>query len=204
METGIVILPNQPTTAQAIELSREISKHEPTEFILNNFNFIPHITLFHGVYEQEKIQGIANVIESILHEADNFSITLSGYSNLLGYIFWDTDKSKALENLHKNLVEKLSPLTSGLRAEFIEMLKTKSVSPRRLEYIRKYGYPLCFEEYIPHITLSRLKNRENSASERLIEALTKYEMSFDFSQIGIVEIGDHGSCKKILRVVQKK
>lgn len=203
MEVGIVILPNEPVATQAIELSQSISNGERAKFTLNKINFLPHITLFHGVFDQEKLEDVALIIRAILNETQIFDINLSGYSHLLGYIFWDAEKTKELLNLHKEIVEKLSAHTNGMRPEFVEMLKTKSVSPKRLEYIEKYGYPLCFEEFIPHITLTRLKNKENYSSEKVVESLPEVSRSFSLNQIGVVEIGEHGSCKKILKSICK-
>lgn len=198
MEVGIVLLPDQKLSTHTRKLSQFLSEAAPTEFQLSTDSFLPHLTLFQGVFSLEGIEKVKETLLEISKSHTAFSSRLHSYSELLGYVFFDLVPTPELAQLHKDIVEQVGALKSGLRIEFQDMLDKKSLSEKRLSYIKEYGYPLCFDEYIPHITLSRFKNPEKLNMSEIVAMLPSEPHPFAAKTIGLVKLGPHGSCSSVL------
>jgi len=136
---------------------------ENIDFIVNNKDFCPHLSLFHSFFSS--IDFISNKLDGILGYELNETIDfldVSYYSG--GWYFINLKKKKELFDIQEEVV--------SVCKEFIlkESIKEKKyLSDAEKKYYIEYGYPYVFECFNPHITLLRTKNKARlSFSEEIL------------------------------------
>ena len=81
--------------------------------------------------------------------------------------------------------------------EITELKEKIKNAEKRLNNIRKYGYPHCSDEFIPHLTLTRLKNE--AEAHRAILLLPKGRVECFTREAAICILGPDGTCNQILQ-----
>ena len=153
------------------KINREISnKKKYFKEFSNNQNFLndfPHLTLFHGNYENFNKLDLTKITDNSLnHELKEFKYTVNKK-----YIFED-DVEKGFSTLiyllkHQNLIqniqaELLSNLKPSLPSHFSNLNKNYSNN------LKLYGYPYVAKDFIPHFTVTNIKELSTDEKERFL------------------------------------
>lgn len=68
----------------------------------------------------------------------------------------------------------------------------------QLKNINDYGYPGAINLYNPHLTITRLKDK-NKAQEVL--SIVRWNIpEFTADKIGVYKSGEHGTCRELVKV----
>lgn len=110
-----------------------------------------------------------------------------------GNIFWNAKPNKNLSEFHLKLLEKLQPLTKGiLMAQFKNILDKDETSVSDKEQILKYGSLLAGPNFLPHITLGKLKR---IGDKELVKGIKAKLMHLYLAEPVIAELNQDGSLK---------
>lgn len=122
----------------------------------------PHISLLQGaVFENDldKIKNDTKELEGLLDAG--LEILMEGklyFNRRNGNIFWLSQKEEKIQNIHDLLREKAASITGGkVMDQFEKVLKDPAVPEETKANIRKYGAVLAGPNFLPHITIGRIK-----------------------------------------------
>jgi 2'-5' RNA ligase len=195
---NIVILPPPEIAEQAMTWSREVASEYKTDFVLDGKQFYPHITIYQAAYPDRNLPYVEKQLTELVKYVKPFRVKSTTFSTMVGFIFLNFTKSEELISLHKQIVEICNPLREGegIPAE-LKNLTDPNVPEFIKHSIRTYGSALAMEAYMPHITISRLQNRQDA--DRALEVLGKTEVTFDVHGISLGNIGIDGSVNEIFK-----
>jgi 2'-5' RNA ligase len=184
----VVLLPDQEIAKKAMELSSSVSKHG-TFFTLDGKNYFPHLSLYMIQLTESGLQESRELLSVIASSTNALTATACQYHYSHEYLDVEYVKTKEMEELQKNIIERLNPLRDGLRERDKERIKT--ASGEELDNILKYGYRSIGSQFAPHLTFTRFKD---SNSEILSELPDPSIFNGQYSSLGIFKMGDHGTC----------
>ncbi len=192
---NIVLLPDVPTQEIAINLSNKLANRFPTEFTLNQSNLLPHITLYQAEFPKENLEKIKSVISEISSQIKPFKITLSNFSFLSTFIFWNFGNKEKIQKLHEKIVSELNPLRNNLIMK--DLLNVNEIYPGARADVQKFGSLLIGKNYLPHLTISCLKN-ENDRKEALKLLDSQEEITYEVKTIYLGKLGKFGTVSRLL------
>ena len=155
---------------KAIEMSALIVKNGGI-FALSTQDNFPHMTITH--FKCSSAEGLDNVVRELevgLTNVQTFDINQFKYRMNSGWV----DVSFKLD---KNILSIYDMVLTNLQKN--NCTKTSS----------------NWDDNLPHITFSKF----DSSKDFNIETLPKYDFSFIVDRIGVFELGEHGTNKKLLK-----
>jgi hypothetical protein len=192
---NVVIVPPSNISNQAIELSDIVSGWD-TYFKLSESGPFPHISLYQAEFPVANIDAIRSKLLAYASAKRSFDISpISEVYKLEDKDFFEVQylPTDELYELHKDILELLNPLRQGLlRSRDKE--RFAKLSPDLQKNLEDWGYRLTGSAFRPHLTLARLRDPENVSNA----SLPKKDFNFQVSQIGLFELGDHGTCVKMI------
>ncbi len=150
---NIAIIPSDEVIIQVIEMSKKIAEEIGSEFVLNQENLIPHITIYQALYPNKNIDKLRNIAKELsfgqeLLEIQLDSIVISHQT----FLFWKCSQNKTLQGLHEKAVKLANPLREGLIPSSLSNIKEFSEEDRH--DIKMFGSLLIGPHYDPHITIT--------------------------------------------------
>jgi 2'-5' RNA ligase len=198
---NIAILPDENTTNRAIALGQSVSKLAESYFNLDESNYLPHISVYHAIYDQAVKNTLIKVVADIAKNTSAFEIKLSEYDYFADYLLLNALLNDELYELHVNVLNACNPLRSQRITESInELIKNKLIDEQQIALVETYGHPLTVKYFHPHITIARLK--DPSIMHKTIEKLPRQELSMKVKELAIVNIGEHGTCNQVFETFQ--
>lgn len=194
LDLNIVIIPDTATAAVLTDISHWLAKHVASDFVLNDSEFRPHLSLFPNQYPQKNKATIESSLINLSKHSQPFRITLTGYSQISGFIFADAVKTDELVSLHSDAVEVLNPLREGHMPSLVADLK--GLNPAQQASVEKYGNPIVLDSWEPHVTLTHINDIERA--KQILEALPPINLEFDVAAIHLSRFARWGTCPEIL------
>ncbi len=187
---NIALLPDQNTRLKAIELSKKLNNNLPTNFVLNEADLLPHLTIYQAHYPTKNIEKIESKIEEMLKEIKPFQMKMKGFwATPQGNVWWNSEELEPMASLQKKAMEKCNDLREGLIIPGIE--KLADLGEDYANEINNYGSMWLNQRYIPHISLTAV-NPENI--EKTLEFLGENEPAeFTASEIILGYLGKFGT-----------
>jgi hypothetical protein len=186
----VVLIPSDDLVKKAISLSKKLTPLG-VHFTLDNETFFPHLSLYMLQLNDGGIIKVRGLLETIAK--DNMAISLEAEKYHYEDDYFDVEYTKLMEiiSLQEKILDGLNPFRDGLREKDKERLPD-SIGETRSNLL-KYGYRGIGKMFNPHLTFTRFK----SAREKTLGSLPDLE-SFNetFTQIGLFEMGDNGTCTK--------
>ncbi len=170
MKYNIAISLPDDVRDRAIEMSTLVAKNGGI-FVLGTQNNFPHITIAH--FECSSAKDFDNVVQELEVELSNiqpFDISQSGYRINSGWV----DTSFKLDENILSIYEAV-----------LKILKRNNCTKTSDDW----------DNNLPHITFSKF----DSNGDLNIETLPKHDFSFIVDRIGVFELGDYGTNKKLLK-----
>lgn len=191
---NIAILPSDDIIAEAVEMSRKVAKEIECEFILDQGNFIPHVTVYQAQYPNKNLEILKKLVQD-LSMRESFEININGIAiSHETFVFWKCDKIDLLRQLQAKAVEIVNPLREGLVPE--QLFKVKGLTEGDKYDAKTYGALLIGPRYEPHITVTRLKRKEDA--EKAIRILgSSSKVSFMPKALILGYLGEHGTVTEI-------
>ncbi|MBI5127648.1 2'-5' RNA ligase family protein [Candidatus Roizmanbacteria bacterium] len=193
---NIVLLPDSAAQKMAISLSKKLAQRFPTEFVLNQNDVLPHITLYQTDFPKKNLERIKSTIGKISKQIKPFKIRLSSFSSLSNFLFWNIKKSEKLLALHNRIISELNPLREGYIKK--ELLNIKNLYPGVQEDVNHYGSLLVGKNYLPHLTITFLKKLED-VKEALKLFHYKAPINFRVQSISLGLSGRFGTVNKLIQ-----
>jgi 2'-5' RNA ligase len=187
----VVLLPDEAMTDRTIEVNAELVKKFGNEIVLNKESCLPHISLAMGCVEEADITSVEKVLEEIAQETSLpdlkvVGIRASGNSKGQTVSVFEVEKTKELQSLHEEVMEKLTPyLSTDVTEDMI--YGDEDVAGSTLLWIKNYRQKSSFENFFPHITIG-YGQVENHSPQK----------TFAVSKLSLCHLGNHCTCRKIL------
>ncbi len=188
----IVILPEASLNDIAISASQRLSDYDSL-MTLNNTDCYAHTSLYMLQLDEDILPKIYEILAGIARSFEPIQLEAYRYDSGRGYIDAEYRRNKQIDDLQEQILEALNPLRAGMREK--DKAYMEYATGDVLKNLQKYGYENVGKLFRPHLTLTRLKEDNESALEVLEEVES---FSGLFPRLGIFEMGDHGtSIRKI-------
>ncbi len=170
MKCNIAISLPDDIRDKAIKMSTLVAKNGGI-FILGTQNNFPHITIAHfECYSVKDLDNVVRELEVTLNNIRSFDVNQFKHRINSGWV----DVSF---KLNKNIL--------SVYEAVLQILKRNNCTKTSDDW----------NNNLPHITFSKFDSSEDFD----IEALPKYDFSFIVDRIGVFELGDYGTNKKLLK-----
>jgi len=187
----VVLLPDEAMTDKAIEANAELVEKFGSKIVLNKENCLPHISLAMGCIDEKDIAAIAGALEKIAEEYPAGDLRVVGIATDGDSVgekvsAFEVEKTKELQSLHEEVMEKLAPYFSG-EATGDMIYGDEQVTEGTLAWIRSYREKSSFANFFPHITIGygEIKNGP-------------FPIKFAASKLALCHLGNHCTCRNIL------
>lgn len=195
---NIVIIPPENIEDRSLEISSRFSNDG--YFTLNQRDIFPHLSLYHIPLGQDAINETKEIIQQTVQGIPYFDIQGKEYRcHLEGWVGIHYEKTMELTSIHERILEALKSVwCREFAREHSDIVGIKGKN------VQKYGWVDAQSRFNPHITLSRLKKVH---CESVMEILHEYPMtdwSFRVKQVGLYDLGEHGTCTKLLQTFDLK
>ena len=193
---NIAIYPPKEIRREAVSLSNNLARRGGL-FTLDDKNIFPHVSIYMLELPIDNLEKVIFKLATICKGTKSMSAASEGIrENPDGFIDIPYVCSKELSGFQKNVIEQIDPLREGLIREK-DKARLATVGEAERTNILEYGYRYVGAEYVPHLSVSKLPEYKEDV---LKGAESGYNFSFSINQIGIFELGDHGTCKKIVKL----
>lgn len=173
----IVLLPPEKEFQMAVATSKRLTDEHDVFFTLNNTNSLPHITLAQIEIASAKIEEEIQNIRPLLTDLKKINTSfIDAGSSHMGWVWLCTTFGPIL-HIHKRIVEAVS-----------------------------HGTVLTAEPFLPHLTITRLKNHgieESIRAENTLRdiCLPKGNLNLTINEAAIGFAGEHGVFEEIIQKV---
>jgi 2'-5' RNA ligase len=191
----VVLLPEEAMADKTIEANRELVEKFGEKIILDNEKCLPHISLAMGCIEEEDIDAVGEVLKRIAEGAALGELLVVGIEvseNLLGekVSVFELERTKQLQRLHNEIMEKLSPYFSyDVSGEMI--YGEGEVAETTLMWIKNYPEKSSFARFSPHITIGYGESGGMA-----------FPIEFSASSLALCHLGNHCTCREVLVSVE--
>lgn len=192
---NIVFSVPQNVKEKAITLSREIGDNNKAFFVLEGVNFHPHITIYSPRFSESKIEEVVKIIKEIAERTHKTEMVLKEIGSRQGFVSLRFDNSPAIKKLHEEILFKLNPLRENEKID--ESDYHAFFGAEQQKSVEKYGYPHALDIYSPHMTIIRLEDA--SLAENLSKSIKWDIPGFIVDKLAIYKMGEHGTCREIIR-----
>ncbi|HSX41885.1 MAG TPA: DUF1045 domain-containing protein [Candidatus Saccharimonadales bacterium] len=190
----VVLLPDDNIVGKSIELSQKLS-NRGVRFTLGNRLYFSHVSVYMLQLDNIGLEKATRLVQQLSTVVSEISARASEYHYFEGYLDIEYEKSAEISFLQEEIIKLLNPIRDGLREKDKERLATADEMTRN--NIIKYGYRSVGESFYPHLTFTRFIKTDSQ--EEIMAALPdKAVFNGKFTGIGIFEIGDNGTCIKLV------
>ncbi len=192
---NIAILPSNDIAIEAIEMSKKVANEVGSEFILDQSRFLPHITVYQAQYPNKNVEILRKLVQD-LSSGESFEINLDAVEiSYETFLFWKCEKTDILRELQAKAIEKANPLREGLVPA--QLANVTGLSEGDKYDAKTFGALLIGPRYEPHITITRLKRKEDA--EKAIRVLgSSRKLSFKPKALILGHLGQHGTVTGII------
>lgn len=187
----IALIPPKEIISKIEGITKEADKKGQTEHLMNENDFIPHISLSMGCTDKSNIDKISSLITNLSQDFNPIKIKLTNLKHFESSegkkTYWfSIARNKRLQKLHETMLDKVENFLS--------------YDPTPEMYFRKEGEKVTTisrgipmfkkrsrENYDPHVTL--LVHETN---------FKDIPLEFEASRLAICQAGVRTSCRKIL------
>jgi len=198
---NIAILPSDEVAIKAIEMSKKIAEEVGSRFILNSNTLIPHITLYQAQYPNKNTNRLKKLVQDLsLQESFKINLDTIAISHET-FLFWRCYKTSILRDLQAKAIEVANPLREGLIPT--QVTNVTGLSEGDKYDIKTFGALLIGPRYDPHVTITRLKRKEDAPKAIRILGDSK-RLSFSPKALILGYLGNYGTVTGIIETFRFK
>ncbi|MEK7571749.1 MAG: DUF1045 domain-containing protein [Patescibacteria group bacterium] len=203
---AIVLLPDEGLLDKTIQTSCMLRSFG-TRFCLQKDTFFPHMTLYMAQIPNSSLKQIQAALSHIAKQTEAFSLRATKYhQDREGMIEVQYEKTDALVFLQREIIRAVNPLREGLRERnplgyFLKDQLSHATGEEK-ENLEKYGYDEIGMLFRPHITFTRLINKEKMFALSLLPPVEQFSGSFPV--IGFFTLGENGTCMEQIDTINLK
>lgn len=197
---NVALLPDAETRARAIALNKRLRENYRGGFALGDDRLV-HITLAQAFVAEQNLDAIW---QKVKHMPATGRLRVEKFDYFprpdgLGSSGWDLSRPPWLLVAQQKVEELLMPfLEPGGPAAFFRKPGEDEIPESTVNHVRRFFGAHSGVNYNPHITLGRAR-RDFLESVRA-ERLEPFEVRLE--ELGIYQLGSHGTCRKVLRSKQ--
>jgi len=187
----IVLLPDEPMTNRAVEVSERQSQKFNDKIVLHKEKCLPHISLAMGAIEENDLPEVNRILQEIASQFSLFKLTADSYrGNKIPsgetVSEFTVEKTSDLQTLHEMVMTKLKPFLSyDISVDMV--FSPPTVEEITLYWIKNYAEKSSFENFKPHITVGFGELGDVSAP-----------IAFTASTLALCHLGNYCTCRKVL------
>ncbi len=189
----IVVIPPKEIAEQAIQLSQALAPLG-SFFVLDGVTLHPHISLYHVPLEEQMLPRVIETLGKIATTTAPFILEQGTYYPEQGiWVGVRYVADKAILDLHTAIIE----ATKGYRViEDDARYKSRwsELESRERKNIQDCGWAHAFTSYSPHISFTKLQ----APRADVLAHLPQRDFSFLADHIGLYELGDNGTCVRLV------
>lgn len=194
-----VFLPDTLWQELALALARKVIKGRKEIFHIDGRLFLPHLTIYSPEYPAESVIRVHEQVAGLAGNFSPFSLPFLRFEAVDGFVGADFAKTELVEKVHRKVVEKLNHWREGLiREKYLN--ERGKYSSQQWKIVERFGSPLVFDFYQPHLTLARFadngKAKEAAAELNRQKKLTPVRIS----KLAVAAMGPNGTCTKMLKI----
>lgn len=193
----IVIIPPPEIREQAITLSQALAPLG-TFFVLDDTTRYPHISLYHVPLQAAVLPDVIETLGRVARETPSFILRQGTYYPDQGvWVGVRYVADKPILDLHATVID----ATKGFRTiEDDARYKARwaELSPKQRKNIEECGWADAYTRYSPHLTFSKLR----APRADVLAHLPQREFSFRVGYIGLFELGENGTCVRLIAQFQ--
>lgn len=194
IKLNVAFRPPKEIRKKVISLGRKISEKYETFFALDDNKFFPHITIYSVDYPMVNYENVLKELEKISLKSSKIIFKFKEIDHLYGYIGIVSQLTPEIKKIHKNIIKQLNYLREGhIRDKYLK----KTYSAKQKKNIKQYGCPDAINLYNPHITITRLKNSQQT--KEVVKNIKWKDRKFIIDKIAIYLSSGHGTCIKLIK-----
>lgn len=195
---NIAIIPPEKSVAQALLMNDFLADHGCL-FSFSQEELYPHISLYHIEMPEEHVPLVQAVLRKILAEERSFMLQPVGYRAVEDvWVDVSYERGEALMKLHYKILEAIKEFRlKGVGEVYggeVPQAEWQKLSLEQQKNIEEYGWSEAGELFVPHLTFGRLKEPKQD----ILTLLPQEDFSFEATALGLYDLGEHGTCNKLL------
>lgn len=193
---NIVFIPPEKISSAAIDLCKQIENLYKVSFSLDGVTNHPHITIYQLIVSEDSLQKLTHILERIAQLATSQEFVFKNFQQHFGFLGASFEPTNQIKTFQQLVVEK----TEAFRSKDIIQLDNSIIQQypqKQQEIIRKFGFDNLLDFYNPHITITQLSDFKTA--EKLTNELSWEAGSFCSNSLGLYELGDFGTCNKLIK-----
>lgn len=189
IEIRAVLLPDKNLLEKSLNMAKSLSKNDGLIFAVDNNKFIPHITIYDAEFPESNYENVLQVGEGFKGLLP-LNLVFDKFFCGWGYVGIGFQKTEAVFNFHKQVINRLNSLRNGhLREKYAN---------NKSELVMKYGYHNVMENFEPHLTFARFTDVKKA--ESITKELNKTKLqNFTTDSFALTETGENGTVTKIIK-----
>ncbi len=199
MDINVALLADEKTNGKLLAVSQRLVKEVDSAFGLDRLDARSHITLYMTGYPDNALPEIQARTSRVAGGRPAPHVQSAGWRMTeQGTLLLEIVRTPELDDFHRSLVEALSPLRDGARAEVWEQRRDRfdELHARLLDDL---GMPYVLGEWRPHFTLGKI---EPERCEQAAGILAGVEVNFYPIAVGIGHVGPHGTFRDLEHAIR--
>ncbi|MCH7951588.1 2'-5' RNA ligase family protein [Patescibacteria group bacterium] len=178
-------------------MSEEINKRFGSRFVLGENQNLPHITLLHAAFPKRNVRILKNRLSALSKKTPPFQAHVKGFLAYpqAGFMTVEVAPKSKFVTLHREV----STLTKDLidrSFDYRAVWDYPKLPKKAKKYVDKYATPVVKEYFIPHMTLSLLKDKGKLAE---VEATMSVEHHrFRAETLALCTLAEHHTCQEVV------
>jgi 2'-5' RNA ligase len=197
----VALLPDAGMQQRAREMNARLRENYPQGFPLDD-QHLPHITLVQAFIRRQHLDDVWRGVKDVeirgALRAEAFDFFARGDTGSSGF---DVNLPNWLREAHRQAVEAVAPfaLARGDKQAFVTTRDEPDIAGSSLNYVRTFMSAQTGSRFNPHVTLGKAHVDFLESLRR--EGFDAFEFGID--ALAICQLGNHGTCRKILRLATK-
>lgn len=195
---NVVIMPSAQAAQAAIAASRFL-EGAGSLFTLDGQKLFPHVSLYHVSLPEEALPDVIRSLEAVFSDTPSFPLTQAAYGAGGGiWVHVCYQKDVTIFSLHQRVLGAVNAYRDRETGQTddgeIKQEDWVGLLPERQSNLQACGWSEAYDLYLPHMTFGRLA----APNAGIINALPPHEFSFQAEQVGLYELGEYGTCTKLI------
>ncbi|MBI4133568.1 2'-5' RNA ligase family protein [Candidatus Uhrbacteria bacterium] len=191
---NIALYPPADISRRAIAVSRTL-KERGGLFALDGERCVPHITLYFAEIPLQSVPQVKQVLSRCAKHTEPFRLSsLAYHQDESGYVHVACKKSPAIQKLQQEIIEAINPLRQELLLPK-DMARMHELPKAQQRNLQRYGFRSVGKQFSPHLTFTKLARYTKNA----LQGIGEEDFSFDVTRIGLFVLGEHGTCRKLIK-----
>ena len=194
---NIVFIPPKEIVDHSIRLCEEIKRENEVSFLLDGINNNPHVTIYQMVIPGWNLERLVEKLDQTIKNFNAQKFIFTDFQEHSGFLGASFKLTESIKRVQEEIVEQITELREGRNILEVNDPAVEDWPESHRQIVADYGFDNLFDFYNPHITITRLPDFEKARD--LAGKLSWPFAEFESNSIGLCELGDFGTCNKLLK-----